>query len=33
MTWTNPLEAPLSFAPSMKISCLYGAGKPTECTY
>ncbi|KAK0530863.1 phospholipid:diacylglycerol acyltransferase [Tilletia horrida] len=31
--WTNPLEAPLPNAPSMKIFCLYGTGKPTERSY
>ncbi len=31
--WTNPLEVRLPHAPSMKIYCLYGAGKPTERSY
>ncbi|KAK0551283.1 phospholipid:diacylglycerol acyltransferase [Tilletia horrida] len=31
--WTNPLEAPLPNAPSMKIFCMYGTGKPTERSY
>ena len=28
--WVNPLEARLPYAPSMKIYCFYGIGKPTE---
>jgi hypothetical protein len=28
--WTNPLETRLPDAPSMRIFCLYGHGKPTE---
>jgi phospholipid:diacylglycerol acyltransferase len=28
--WTNPLETRLPNAPSMRIFCLYGHGKPTE---
>ena len=31
--WTNPLEVALPNAPSMKIYCLYGAGKTTERSY
>ncbi|PWN51913.1 LACT-domain-containing protein, partial [Violaceomyces palustris] len=31
--WSNPLEAPLPHAPSMKIYCIYGHGKPTERSY
>ncbi|KAK6199589.1 Lecithin:cholesterol acyltransferase-domain-containing protein [Scheffersomyces amazonensis] len=31
--WSNPLEAPLPFAPDMKIYCFYGVGKPTERAY
>ncbi|KAK9460045.1 Lecithin:cholesterol acyltransferase-domain-containing protein [Lipomyces oligophaga] len=31
--WTNPLEAPLPYAPDMKIFCLYGIGKETERAY
>lgn len=32
-TWSNPLEAALPNAPSMKIHCIYGVGKPTERSY
>lgn len=32
-TWLNPLEARLPHAPSMKIYCFYGVGKPTERGY
>lgn len=32
-TWSNPLEAALPRAPSMKIHCIYGVGKPTERSY
>ncbi|MDP2325993.1 MAG: hypothetical protein Q8N51_18480, partial [Gammaproteobacteria bacterium] len=28
--WTNVLETPLPYAPSMKVYCMYGVGKPTE---
>lgn len=28
--WTNPLQSPLPYAPSMKVFCLYGVNKPTE---
>ncbi|KAK2770844.1 phospholipid:diacylglycerol acyltransferase [Colletotrichum kahawae] len=31
--WTNPLETRLPLAPSMKIYCFYGVGKPTERGY
>lgn len=31
--WSNPLEVQLPKAPSMKIYCLYGWGKPTERGY
>ncbi|KAK4953458.1 phospholipid:diacylglycerol acyltransferase [Elasticomyces elasticus] len=31
--WVNPLEARLPKAPSMKIYCFYGIGKPTERAY
>lgn len=31
--WANPLEVTLPYAPSMKIYCLYGHGKPTERSY
>ncbi|RLN87065.1 hypothetical protein BBJ28_00022028 [Nothophytophthora sp. Chile5] len=31
--WTNPLESTLPKAPSMKIFCLYGVGKPVERGY
>ncbi|PWZ02701.1 putative LRO1-a lecithin cholesterol acyltransferase-like protein [Testicularia cyperi] len=31
--WSNPLEAPLPNAPSMKMYCIYGVGKPTERSY
>lgn len=32
-TWANPLEAALPNAPSMKMHCIYGVGKPTERSY
>ncbi|KAI8868810.1 LACT-domain-containing protein [Ramicandelaber brevisporus] len=32
-SWANPLLAPLPHAPSMKMYCLYGVGKPTERGY
>ena len=32
-TWLNPLETRLPLAPSMKIYCFYGVGKPTERAY
>ena len=32
-SWSNPLEARLPKAPSMKIYCFYGVGKPTERAY
>ena len=32
-TWLNPLEARLPNAPSLKIFCFYGIGKPTERGY
>lgn len=32
-TWSNPLEAALPNAPSMKVISLYGVGKPTERAY
>lgn len=32
-TWLNPLEARLPLAPSLKIYCFYGIGKPTERAY
>ncbi|KAL9624986.1 MAG: hypothetical protein Q9160_000715 [Pyrenula sp. 1 TL-2023] len=32
-TWLNPLEARLPLAPSLKIYCFYGIGKPTERGY
>ncbi|KAK5070529.1 phospholipid:diacylglycerol acyltransferase [Lithohypha guttulata] len=32
-TWLNPLEARLPLAPSLKIYCFYGFGKPTERAY
>ncbi|KAL7276467.1 phospholipid:diacylglycerol acyltransferase [Rhizina undulata] len=32
-TWVNPLESRLPFAPSLKIYCFYGIGKPTERSY
>ena len=32
-TWANPLEAALPNAPSLKIHCIYGVGKPTERSY
>lgn len=31
--WTNPLEVRLPNAPSMKMYCVYGAGKDTERSY
>lgn len=31
--WTNPLETRLPLAPSLKIYCFYGIGKPTERAY
>lgn len=31
--WSNPLEARLPNAPSMKMYCIYGVGKPTERSY
>lgn len=31
--WTNPLETTLPYAPSMKLFCLYGVGKPVERGY
>ncbi|SPC65375.1 probable LRO1 - a lecithin cholesterol acyltransferase-like gene, mediates diacylglycerol esterification [Ustilago sp. UG-2017b] len=31
--WSNPLEAILPNAPSMKLYCIYGVGKPTERSY
>ncbi|KAF1988784.1 putative Phospholipid:diacylglycerol acyltransferase [Aulographum hederae CBS 113979] len=31
--WINPLETRLPIAPSLKIYCFYGVGKPTERTY
>lgn len=31
--WLNPLEARLPKAPSLKIYCFYGVGKPTERSY
>ncbi|KAL2210739.1 LACT-domain-containing protein [Sarocladium strictum] len=31
--WINPLETSLPFAPSLKIYCFYGVGKPTERGY
>lgn len=31
--WTNPLESTLPKAPSMKIFCMYGVGKPVERGY
>lgn len=31
--WINPLETSLPFAPSLKIYCFYGVGKPTERAY
>ncbi|OWY90570.1 hypothetical protein PHMEG_00041248, partial [Phytophthora megakarya] len=31
--WTNPLEAPLPKAPSLKVFCFYGVGKPVERGY
>ncbi|KAI9651710.1 MAG: hypothetical protein M1829_002557 [Trizodia sp. TS-e1964] len=31
--WINPLETALPFAPSLKIYCFYGVGKPAERSY
>jgi len=31
--WVNPLESRLPLAPSLKIYCFYGVGKPTERGY
>jgi len=31
--WVNPLESRLPYAPSLKIYCFYGIGKPTERSY
>ena len=31
--WVNPLESRLPRAPSLKIYCIYGVGKPTERSY
>ncbi|KAI9812796.1 MAG: hypothetical protein M1826_002762 [Phylliscum demangeonii] len=31
--WINPLETRLPYAPSLKIYCFYGVGKPTERAY
>jgi phospholipid:diacylglycerol acyltransferase len=31
--WINPLETRLPLAPSLKIYCFYGVGKPTERAY
>jgi phospholipid:diacylglycerol acyltransferase len=31
--WLNPLETRLPLAPSLKIYCFYGVGKPTERSY
>jgi phospholipid:diacylglycerol acyltransferase len=31
--WLNPLETRLPLAPSLKIYCFYGVGKPTERAY
>lgn len=31
--WINPLETRLPLAPSLKIFCFYGVGKPTERAY
>ncbi|KAJ8537298.1 hypothetical protein ON010_g13298 [Phytophthora cinnamomi] len=31
--WTNPLEAALPKAPSLKVFCFYGVGKPVERGY
>ncbi|RPA79146.1 Phospholipid:diacylglycerol acyltransferase [Ascobolus immersus RN42] len=31
--WVNPLETRLPYAPSLKIYCFYGIGKPTERSY
>ncbi|EPQ28859.1 uncharacterized protein PFL1_03662 [Pseudozyma flocculosa PF-1] len=33
LKWSNPLEATLPRAPSMKLYCIYGVGKPTERSY
>ncbi|OAL38662.1 hypothetical protein AYO20_01868 [Fonsecaea nubica] len=33
LTWVNPLESRLPYAPDMKIYCFYGIGKPTERSY
>ena len=31
--WINPLESRLPLAPSLKVYCFYGMGKPTERSY
>lgn len=31
--WINPLETRLPLAPSMRVYCFYGVGKPTERAY
>lgn len=31
--WVNPLETRLPLAPSLKVYCFYGVGKPTERAY
>lgn len=31
--WINPLETRLPLAPSLKVYCFYGIGKPTERAY
>ncbi|KAK6075219.1 Lecithin:cholesterol acyltransferase [Seiridium cupressi] len=31
--WINPLETRLPLAPSLKVYCFYGVGKPTERSY
>jgi phospholipid:diacylglycerol acyltransferase len=31
--WINPLETRLPLAPSLKVYCFYGVGKPTERAY
>lgn len=31
--WVNPLESRLPLAPSLKVYCFYGVGKPTERAY